>query len=405
MAINQGLKTLAESTPDFSNQGVQNLIAPVNIGWVLKTRTLSQKVDASEVLTISQKNDLNDTLNTQPHLNLGRVLEDLDLHTAKIFTGELGEQDPNSDTPNRGSFLDHLQTVQSFMSSIPYLYGYSADSINKGLSGHFGTVSGTIDSAMSTLKRCVVDINSKSLSNDTSYQTATQNLIDFIDSLGDSSAFDESTFNSLQSAFQSAADNFNTTLAGGAYTQYRTDMIAARKTVVDQIALEVANLGTVRTYSLALASLSSYINLAEDEDVRNLVIRTSRNENFKSYFENYSARVSQLNPLYSGVGDSSEEVQIQEILKLKGLPDVIDYLDLDSVASKATRDGRLRTTVSFQGKTTEQIINLACDALNIAKTNKDVYALSKSLLSNMNQHDRDVIKTQLNINQQIDTLS
>ena len=405
MAVNQGLKTLAESTPDFSNQGVQNLIAPVNIGWVLKTRTLSQKVDASEVLTISQKNDLNDTLNTQPHLNLGRVLEDLDLHTAKIFTGELGEQDPNSDTPNRGSFLDHLQTVQSFMSSIPYLYGYSADSINKGLPGHFGTVSGTIDSAMSTLKRCVVDINSKSLSNDTSYQTATQNLIDFIDSLGDSSAFDESTFNSLQSAFQSAADNFNTTLAGGAYTQYRTDMIAARKTVVDQIALEVANLGTVRTYSLALASLSSYINLAEDEDVRNLVIRTSRNENFKSYFENYSARVSQLNPLYSGVGDSSEEVQIQEILKLKGLPDVIDYLDLDSVASKATRDGRLRTTVSFQGKTTEQIINLACDALNIVKTNKDVYALSKSLLANMNQHDRDVIKAQLNINQQIDTLS
>jgi len=405
MAINQGLKTLSESTPNFSNQGVQNLIAPVNIGWVLKTRTLSQKVDASEVLTVSQKNDLNDTLNTQPHLNLGRVLEDLDLHTAKIFTGELGEQDPNSDTPNRGSFLDHLQTVQSFMSSIPYLYGYSADSINKGLSGHFGTVSGTIDSAMSTLKRCVVDINSKSLSNDTAYQTATQNLIDFIDSLGDSSAFDESTFNSLQSAFQSAADNFNTTLAGGAYTQYRTDMIAARKTVVDQIALEVANLGTVRTYSLALASLSSYINLAEDEDVRNLVIRTSRNENFKSYFENYSARVSQLNPLYSGVGDSSEEVQIQEILKLKGLPDVIDYLDLDSVASKATRDGRLRTTVSFQGKTTEQIINLACDALNIVKTNKDVYALSKSLLANMNQHDRDVIKAQLNINQQIDTLS
>ena len=43
MAVNQGLKTLAEATPDFSNQGVQNQIAPVNIGWVLKTRTLAQK--------------------------------------------------------------------------------------------------------------------------------------------------------------------------------------------------------------------------------------------------------------------------------------------------------------------------------------------------------------------------
>jgi len=405
MAINQGLKTLAESTPDFSNQGVQNQIAPINIGWVLKTRTLAQKVDASEVLTISQKNDLTDTLNTQPHLNLGRVLEDLDLHSAKIFTGELGEQEPNDGSPNTGTFVDHIQSVQSFMGTIPFLYGYSADSINKGLSGHFGTVNGTIDSAMSTLKRCVVDINAKSLSTDTAYQTATQNLIDFIDALGDSSAFDESTFNSLQSAFQSAADNFDTTLAGGAYTQYRTDMIAARKTVVDQIALEVSNLGTIRTYSTSLANLSSYVNLADDESVRALVIRNSRNANFRSYFENYSARVSQLNPLFDGVSDSSEEIQIQELLKLYGLPDVTDYLDLDSVAAKATRDSRLRTSVSFQGKNTEQIIDLACDALNITKTNKDVYALSKSLLANMNQHDRDVIKAQLNINQQIGTLS
>ena len=200
MAINQGLKTLSESTPNFSNQGVQNLIAPVNIGWVLKTRTLAQKMDASEVLTVSQKNDLKDTLNTQPHLNLGRVLEDLDLHTAKIYTGELGEI--REDNPI-GTFLDHLQIVQSFTSTIPTLFGYSADSINKGVNGHFGTVNGVINSAVLTLKDAVVHINSKSLGTDTAYQSATQDLIDFIDALGDSSAFDESTFNSLQSAFQS----------------------------------------------------------------------------------------------------------------------------------------------------------------------------------------------------------
>ena len=112
-----------------------------------------------------------------------------------------------------------------------------------------------------------------------------------------------------------------------------------------------------------------------------------------------------MNPLYSGVSDSSEEIQIQEILKLKGLPDVTDPLDLDSVAAKATRDDRLRTSVSFQGKNTEQIINTACDQLGIVKTGKNIYGLSKSLLANLNQHDRDVIKTELNINQQIDTLS
>ena len=402
MAINQGLKTLVESTPNFSNQGVQNLIAPVNVGWVLKTRTLAQKADASTVLTVSQKNDLYDTLNTQPHLNLGRVLEDLDLHTAKIYTGELGEA--RDDNP-ASLFLDHVQTVQSFIATIPTLFGYSADSINKGVNGHFGTVNGVINSAVLTLKDAVVHINSKSLGTDTAYQSATQDLIDFLDSLGDSSAFDESTFNSLQSAFQSAADNFNTTLAGGAYTVYRTNMIAARKTIVDQIALEVANLGTIDTYNESLATLSTYSSFAENTDVSNLIIKSSQNVNFRSYFENYADRLAKLNPLYSGVADSSEETQIQEILKLKGLPDVTDYLDLDSVAAKALRDDRLRTTISAQGKTTEQIINAACDTLNIVKTNKDVYALSKSLLANMNQHDRDVIKAQLNINQEIDTLS
>ena len=91
MPINQGLKAFAESTPDFDNQSVQNMINLVNIGFVTKTRTLAQKIDNSTVLTVSQKNDLLETANTQAHLNLGRVLEDLDLHTANIFTGALGE--------------------------------------------------------------------------------------------------------------------------------------------------------------------------------------------------------------------------------------------------------------------------------------------------------------------------
>ena len=55
MPVNQGLKTLIESTPNFNNQHVQNLIAPVNIGFVTKTRTLVQKTNASTVLTVSQK--------------------------------------------------------------------------------------------------------------------------------------------------------------------------------------------------------------------------------------------------------------------------------------------------------------------------------------------------------------
>ena len=105
MPVNQGLKTLIESTPNFNNQHVQNLIAPVNIGFVTKTRTLVQKTNASTVLTVSQKNDLNETLDIQPHLNLGKVLEDLDLHTAKIYTGALGEA--RDDNP-ASLFLDYV---------------------------------------------------------------------------------------------------------------------------------------------------------------------------------------------------------------------------------------------------------------------------------------------------------
>ena len=403
MPVNQGLKTLIESTPNFNNQHVQNLIAPVNIGFVTKTRTLVQKTNASTVLTVSQRNDLNATLNIQAHLNLGKVLEDLDLHTAKIYTGALGQA--RDDNP-ASLFLDHVQTVQGFITTIPNLYGYTADSINKGVAGHFGTVSGSVTSAMDTLKEAVVHINSKSESTDTAFQTAAQNLINFLDSLGDSTSFDESTFNSLQSAFQTAANNFDTELQNGDYTVFRTNMINQRKIIVDQIALEVANLGTIDTYNESLASLSIYSALAEDTDVRNLIIQSSQNNTFKSYFENYSNRESQLNPLFTGLADdSAETTAVDEILKLKGLPDVVDFLDLDSVASKAQRDDRLKTTVSFAGLSTEQIITLACETLKISINNKDVYAKSNSLLANLNNHDRDLVKIQIDANQQIDTLS
>ena len=409
MPVNQGLKTLIESQPNFNNQHVQNLIASVNIGFVINQRNLVQKTNASTVLTVSQKNDLNETLDIQPHLNLGKVLEDLDNHTAKIFTGELGEA--RDDNP-ASLFLDHVQTVQGFTITIPTLYGYSADSINKGVAGHFGTVSGSITSAMNLLKEAmeVITTRSDALADqqavkNAAFQTSITNLVNFLDSLGDSTSFDESTFNSLQSAYQTAANNFDTELQNGDYSVFRTNMINQRQIIVDQIALEVSNLGAIDTYNESLASLSIYSSLAEDTNVRNLILQSSTNKDFKSYFENYSNRESQLNPLYGGVTDSSLDTQIQDILKLKGLPDVTDYLDLDAVASKATRDDRLKTTVSFQGLDTEQIIDAACEELNVLTANKDIYAKSKSLLANLNERDRDLVKNEINLNQQIDTLS
>lgn len=402
MSVNQGLKTLIESSPNFSNQAVQNLIATVNIGWVEKTRTLAQKVDASTILINSQKSDLLATLDIQPHLNLGRVLEDLDNHTAKIFTGELGEA--RDDNP-ASLFLDHVQTVQGFTITIPTLYGYSADSINKGVAGHFGSVFGSVDTALGNLKTSVEFIKSKELATDTAYQTATQNIIDFIDALGDSTAFDESTFNALQSAFQTAANDFNTALTDGQFAVTRTDMINNRIAIKDQINLEATNLGTIDTYNESLAQLGIYVGLTENQDIINLITKSSQNADFRSYFENFNAREAKTNPLYTGVNDSSEEIQINEILKLRGLPDVTDHLDLDSVAAKALRDDRIKTGIKSQGKTTEQIIIDSCEILGISQNNKNIYALSKGLLENMNKHDRNTIKAELDSNQEINTLS
>lgn len=402
MSVNQGLKTLIESSPNFSNQAVQNLIATVNIGWVEKTRTLAQKVDASTILINSQKSDLLATLDIQPHLNLGRILEDLDNHTAKIFTGELGEA--RDDNP-ASLFLDHVQTVQGFTITIPTLYGYSADSINKGVAGHFGSVFGSIDTALGNLKTSVEFIKSKELATDTAYQTATQNIIDFIDALGDSTAFDESTFNALQSAFQTAANDFNTALTDGQFAVTRTDMINNRVAIQDQINLEATNLGAIDTYNESLAQLGIYVGLTENQDIINLITKSSQNADFKSYFENFNAREAKTNPLYTGVNDSSEEIQINEILKLRGLPDVTDHLDLDSVAAKALKDDRIKTGIKSQGKTAEQIITDSCDILGISKNNKNIYALSKGLLENMNKHDRNTIKAELDSNQEINTLS
>ena len=126
---------------------------------------------------------------------------------------------------------------------------------------------------------------------------------------------------------------------------------------------------------------------------------------FKEYFENYEQRNSVLNPLYTDVIDSSLDSKIEEILKIKGLPDVTDFQNIDAVAQKALRDDRLATVIKSQGKTSEQIIIDACDVLKIDKRNKDTFALSKSLLENLNNRDREVVKNEITTQQTIDTLS
>lgn len=404
MPVNQGLLALSRETPNFSNQSVQNGINTCLIGFTIKVRNLILKAEADHVLTNSNRSDLNGALNRQSYLNVGQYLINLDRHTAKLLTGEL--QEPVRDERNQ-SFLDLLQTVVGFEAIIPSLFGVTADSLTKGILGHFGSLAGLLDSTLVALSKDLTFINSKSLAQDTAFQTAIDNISSFIDTLDDSTYFNSSTWNGYITALETAADNFNTALNTGIYQNIRTNLIGWRDNVNTQINREVTNLGSIVTYENSLTTTSSYESLADYNAARELLIRASQNPAWTEYFKKYPERKTYDNaPIYSDtLGDSATGEIIDRVLRLKGLPDVTDYVDLDSVARKALRDTRLTNKLSDSGKTTEQIIKEACELLSISVDYKDVYAQSKSLLFNMNENDREIIKRELDLHNEVNTLS
>jgi hypothetical protein len=403
MTVQQGLKSLAESNPNFSNQGVQNAIADTNIGFVIKTKELAYMIDINSTLTESQKSDLYDVLETQSYLNIGRYLQDLDNHTFNILNGSLGEaSETDTTTP---TFLEHLGAVDAIQGSYFTLYGVDASNSNKGVDDFFGTLRGTTNNNLKNIKNAVQSITAASLSEDTNYQDATQDILDFINTLGDSSTFDESTFNSLLSAFETASNNFNTILST-TYPNQKTILIENRSIIQEQITKEENNLGSIRTYSESLANLITYQGLSRNDTIRDLLSKTAQTPAWNDYFENYQTRFNQQNPIYNNsMSDSATDEIINTALRLKGLPDVKDYVDLVSVAKKALRDIRLKTKINDSGKNVVQIIKESCEKLGINIAGKDVYAQSESLLNNMNNNDKEIIRQELSLHQQVNTLS
>ena len=139
MTVNKGLSALANSNPNFSNQGLENAVNELKIGWVIKSSTLDTKIADNTVLTTSQKNDLKDLINNVPHLNVGRVLGDLIRHTKTILDGTIVFL-ANPDTEDTADFLEILQTVQSLQGLIPNLYGASAAEKSRSVNDHLGTL-------------------------------------------------------------------------------------------------------------------------------------------------------------------------------------------------------------------------------------------------------------------------
>jgi len=403
MSVAQGLTSLANNNPSFSNQHIQNNIANATTAWIIKTRNIAYRTDISVVLTDSQKTDVYDAMESQSYLNIGRYFLDLDNHTYKILDGSLGETNANDTTT--ATLLEHLSLVDGIQGVYQSLYGTDADAAGKGIDDFFGSLRGTLISSVEAVGNAVRHINNFSLASQSAYETALQNFINFLDTLGDSTFFDESTFNTLLSAIQTTAANFDIALGANSFQNQKNSLITNRSTIVEQIQKEKNNLGTIRTYSESLTSILTYRSFAGSSKINDIIAKSAQNAAWKDYFNNYETRLNQINPLFDTVSDSSEQEQINAALKRKNLPDVGTYLDTDSVAKKALRDTRLMTRLGDSGKTTEQIIEQSCILLGINITGKDVYAQSKSLLANMDNHDRETVKQEILLHRQASTNS
>jgi len=182
----------------------------------------------------------------------------------------------------------------------------------------------------------------------------------------------------------------------------RDQLISDRDRVVSQTNLETSNLRGIRTYVETLNDNISYTTLADSDDLRALMGRISQNSNWKAYFENYVKNANSLNPIFTTNTDSDKASVIEQVLIARGLPDVLDYLDIDAVLAKATRDERI-DTAGFDRLTTTEAIGKCCEQLNLSTTGS-VFDQSKILLDNLNQRDRDVIAGELDLNEDADTL-
>ena len=413
MTVKKGLKTLVNNTPDFSNQHIENAVNDLKIGWVAKTFTLDTAIKTNNVLTDTQKNNARLSINNHPHLNIGRYMNDLLDHTATILDGSIIPGDISIETTDQGqaTFIEILQLAQSIQTTIPELYGVSAGELSRDVNDHLGTLNNkfleTEDSSepvFASLKESIRFINDKTIATDTLYQTALTNMTNFVDSVVADSTDFQQTLNTFVAAVATTATNFNTALAAEPYLKFRTQLITDNEAVDVQVTLEKANCSTLRSYTDTLTDNLGFVGLAEDTQLRKLMTRVSQNANWANYFNDYEKNSANLNPIYTTGGALDNTAIIDTVLRDSGLPDVLDFVDLEAVANKANKDARIDTK-GYDLLTVEQQIADACKQLSIATDNRSVYNQSESLLDNLNLRDRAIIAEQLDLNQDADTLS
>ena len=423
MPIKKGLASLVNSTPEFSNQGLENAINEIKAidkddghQFILSQFLLDEAIHDNTVLTTTQKNDALETLaNAQPHLQIGRYLKDVVRHTSTILDGTVVFL-ANPDTEDTASFLEILSTVQAIQNLIPDLYGVPASEKSRDVNDHLGTLNNkfleTEDSSAPVFTRLkeimqLIDTNSRSTSAlnlaITNAATANLNLRTFLAGIvADSTDFQTT----LDNRVNSVVTMFSTlqTRLSEITGDPTTDLVAIREEINTQVALEKSNLAGIRTYSQTLNDVFTYTSLADNEDTRLLMTRIAQNPNWIAYFRDYEENSAALNPVYELLPGETRSGAIDRLLADAGLPDVLDSVDLEAVADKAKRDPRIDTK-NFDRLTVEQQITNACKQLGISVENRSILNQSDSLLSNLNKQDRDTLEKALDLNSETDTYS
>ena len=409
MAVNKGLKSLAESTPEFSNQGLENAINDLKIGWVAKSIELDTAITDSTVLTASQKNDLKDTIDNVPHINAGRYLNDLLRHTATIIDGSIIPNDV-AENPTPTTFLDIIQQVQSVQDLVTALFDVPPAEKNRSVNDHVGTLNNifleTEDSSLpvfTSLKNAISYLDTKFQSAHSTLGTSIDDLKNFVVGLtGDSTDF-QTSLDNRATTLATAQTDFNDALASEPFLTKRVQLIEGRDAINTQVNLENSNLVGIEDFAKNLAENLAYTNVAEDTQLRKLIINTAQNANWKTYFTNYETNEENLNTIYTLGEDSDRSFVINEVLASRGLPDVLDSNDLEAVANKAKLDNRIDTR-GFDFLAIEEVIKQCCVQLNL-HVYGTVFQQSKRLLKNLKKRDRDKVAEELDLNEDADTIS
>ena len=418
MAVNKGLKTILESSPNFSNQALENAINDIKAvdqddghQFILSQFLVDEAIRDNTVLTTSQKNDaLEAIIAAQPHLQIGRILSDLVRHTASQIDGSMMTATDDVSNPVSGTFLEMLQLCISLQTTIPNSFGVTPAEKSRSVQDHFGILDNmftrTEDSSepvFTRLKRIMQKIDTTSRANTvtglngaiSNAAVANLNLRTFLDTITDDSTDFQTTLDNRVNSIVSMFSTLNTKISeipGG----LTAELVEIREAINVQVSLEETNVKNLRTFTSSLSDNSAFAALADNDDIRKLLAKAAQNVDWQNYYNTYEAELANINPIFAS--DS-----IDSILASRGLPDVVDSTDIDSVANKAKQDDRI-DTAGFDKLTVEQVIARSCTQLKISDRGT-VFDQSRRLLNNLNANDRDLVVAELKAHNDADTLS